>query len=73
MGTCHIINVRNIYLGAYLGVGAFCSSGKNGYLGAYPRVGYGSSPMKEGHWPTKIFVGRYLATKVFADKLLAVG
>ena len=33
-GACHV-TVRIIYLGAYPGVGAFCSSGQNGYLGAY--------------------------------------
>ena len=35
---CHI-NVQNMYMGAYPGVGTFCSSGKNGYLGGYPGVG----------------------------------
>ena len=31
--------MRNIYLGTYLGVGAYRSPSKNGYLGAYPGVG----------------------------------
>ena len=39
VGACHI-NVQNIiHLGAYSGVGTYCSSSKNGYLGAYPGVG----------------------------------
>ena len=38
MGTCHV-DLRAAYLGAYPGVGAYHSTGKNSYLSAYLGVG----------------------------------
>ena len=51
MGACYV-DLRAAYLGAYPGVGAYHSTGKNSYLGAYP--GVGACPGDYGNYYTII-------------------